>query len=136
MKRIIKPIAVILLSILFSGCTLTIIRTDMYGNQVDLLEKYFIVESLERDPVIQDIFYIKSLELDGIVLLSHHSQGVRAVKRKKRFNAEMKKIADNYGYCCYYTMEIIPDVPYSYIYQIRFFKSEEEFDKWIERYKH
>jgi hypothetical protein len=129
MKILIKPIAIILLSMLFNGCA---IHTDMYGRQVDITKEYFLIKSLEREQVNQDIFYIKCLIPEPV-------WGVAKVKQKQNFSIEMKKIADNYGYCCYLTIETIPDNlsgAYNYyIYQMRFFKTEKEFDKWIERYR-
>ena len=128
---------IILIALITNKCT----QVDYYGNPVNINETSIILKNIERDAIHPDLFYIKFL-ISGHVTNPDMVTGVLyggtpTLKYKKNFNEIMQKIMSDYGYRYYYTVDTFraSQLLNTFIFEVRFFKEEEEWDKWIERSK-
>ena len=115
--------------IFLQGCASQI---DYYGNQVNLRKTPIVLKNIDRDETNQSIFYLTFLENNN------SNYGKLGVQRKKAFSNYMNIIMKKYGYVGYIVVDTIPDnlfLENRNIYEVRFTKSESEFDKWNQRYK-
>jgi len=125
----IKTIFVLFLLVSLWGCAN---QVDYYGNQINLHQTPISLKHVDRDQINKDIFYLTFLENNA------SDYGRLAIQKKKAFSNYMKIIMDQHGYVGYMVVDIIPDnllIENRYIYEVRFTKSEAEFDKWNQRYK-
>ena len=102
---------------------------DYYGKSVNLGKEGVALKEIERDLDDPDIFWIKMLESDSPV--------TNVMKRRKNIKRYLSKIMDEYGYSGYQVVHRAQTglaLNY-YTREVRFFKTEEEFDKWNRRYK-
>ncbi len=107
-------------------------QVDYFGNQINLHQTPISLKSIDRDEIDEDIFYLTFIENNA------SGYGKLAVQKKKAFASYMNIIMDQYDYVGYIVVDIIPDnlfLENRYIYEVRYTKSEAEFDKWNQRYK-
>ena len=111
----------LIIALLFVGC----VFRDYQGNTHNYVEagkNALTITKIENDG---DIYYISGVA----------SWDKIAVKRK--LSKELEKIREKNGYCCYEIIDAWNTSGWANKnhYQVRFSKTEEEFDKWNRRHK-
>ena len=120
-----------ILCLFISSCSSLII--DYRGNELDLNDEHFIIMDMQRDPINNDVFHITG-RFSNESYRNHH---LGTIGFKKR----MGEIANEYNYWGYHTISSSNNYTTSlelwtkYFYEIRFHKTEEDFDKWNVRLK-
>ena len=107
--------------LLIVGCT-SRLMIDYYGNSIYIAEDGVILKDLERDETDADIFYLKFWE---------HPRNPILVKKGLR--KSLHKIMNDFGYIGYHVISddyIVTAWTAYFLYEVRFSKTEQDFEKW------
>ena len=125
--------SLILFFIFFVGCSANV--TNYKGKEINVEEKGFVIIEVENSEVENNVFHITAYKPLRFPNYMNEDLIFRGFKRA------IYSLMDEYGYSGYHVIRESTDKIYSlnvrpkYFYEIRFHKTEEDFDKWDERYR-